>query len=186
MSMPLCGLRGWPLKKRRLPNESERGPARRPHAQGAGGRRAEAGDHALLVRAFTLVARQVGGRQIDRARRHLQVLLGIALGGDGVGQAALAGVGDDAACAVPGPAVSGMPTSAVQTIASPSTSSGASSAQARGRSGAGPRSTRATPPGTAAARGQSLPSAPAWPRTGRPSASAPPAASARKATRRLL
>ena len=46
MSMPLCGLRGWPLKKRRLPNESERLP-------GTGGRICRFAAGGALKRAIT-------------------------------------------------------------------------------------------------------------------------------------
>jgi hypothetical protein len=68
MSIPLCGLRAWPLKTRRRPNELERRPGRHNHAQGGGQRLAEAGHHHLLMRPLTLMARQVFGRQINRAR----------------------------------------------------------------------------------------------------------------------
>ena len=80
MSMPECGLRGWSLKKRRNPNELERGPFTGCCSENVAGTRSlksvERTSQALLLGLGPGV---VFGGEVHLPLRHLQPLLDILL-----------------------------------------------------------------------------------------------------------
>ena len=82
MSIPLCGLRDWPLKTRRSPNELERGPSDRcGPAPGRRERRRVCAERALDARAFGVDAFHVFRRGVDVARIHREALFVVRLRG---------------------------------------------------------------------------------------------------------